>query len=67
MEIVSVKKNSKCQFEGCDKPATDIAAGRHNYPGVKVYCKIHARIVANDGDPEYTDSCPNCDCMFGIN
>jgi len=63
--------DGKCQYEGCQEPATCIAAGRtyletpgHDRPGV--YCKTHAEEVAHEGIPEYRVACPNCGCEFGI-
>ena len=68
--ITEIKGN--CQFENCDQPATDIAAGRKSYddkghPGVKVYCDYHAGVVEDEQSPEYTECCPNCGCRFGVN
>lgn len=67
-----------CQYEDCEQPATVIACGRrawknddpdkdegHPIPGC--YCLTHGRLVSDERAPEYTDECPNCGCMFGIN
>jgi hypothetical protein len=62
-----------CQFAGCGEPATVIACGRETHhgdgghPGAGVYCGTHARVVADERDPEYIDHCPNCGAMFGVN
>jgi hypothetical protein len=68
--IIEIK--GKCQYEGCNKNAKCIASGRSDYDGgghqeVGVYCIDHARIVADERNPEYIDDCPNCGCMFGVN
>jgi hypothetical protein len=54
-----------CQFEGCDKPAVVIACGctAHRKPGC--YCREHGMRVAEEGDPEYLATCPNCGCISG--
>lgn len=65
----------KCSYEGCDQPATDVAEGRNRsytaspdgHPGVAAYCDAHARLVAEEGSPEYEVVCPNCSCRFGVN
>ena len=60
-----------CAWEGCDKPATHIAAGGsggwtaikgHEKPAC--YCKAHAESVQAEGISEYHIKCPNCRCMF---
>lgn len=62
-----------CRWEGCEQTATHIACGRKRYdddgghPEPACYCKTHADVVADEGNPEYCDTCPNCDCMFGVN
>ena len=65
-----VKISGKCSFEGCEKPAEFIACGRELRPGhpkPACYCRDHADKVANEGYPEYDDTCPNCSCLFGVN
>jgi len=64
----------QCQYEGCTKKATAIAAGRDydggsetHPPGAGHYCEEHAEWVADEGGPEYHTSCPNCGCLFGVN
>ena len=74
------KIEGKCQFKGCEKPATHIAAGSYQKSKAKVfpyhpepncYCSIHAEIVANEGVPkngtQFTSECPNCGCFHGVN
>ncbi len=62
-----------CAFEGCQEKATHIACGRTGcglgpyHPDPACYCKPHANLVMDEGDPEYHDVCPNCGCCFGIN
>ena len=60
---------AKCAFDGCRRVATDIAIGRYDdgHPTVAVYCRKHAEIVADEGAPEYWDTCPNCGCLHGVN
>ena len=70
-----VKITGACQYEGCEKPAEFIASGRRAYESapreghhdVGFYCGEHAMVVEREGDPEYTDECPNCGCLFGCN
>lgn len=62
----------KCQYEGCGQPATCICCGRWHFsdeghPKVGVYCAAHGAFVEDEGNPEYTVCCPNCDCNFGVN
>jgi len=61
----------KCAYPDCERPATDIATGRR-YLGddglpLGYYCRVHAEAAQDQGIPEYTESCPNCGCMFGVN
>lgn len=68
-------KEQKCAYENCEAEATTLAKGRNiSYalqPNVHAeiakYCDKHARIVADEHDPEYIEACPNCGCMFGVN
>lgn len=60
-----VRITGKCQFDGCDKPATAIACGRNQKP--KKYCDAHAEVVSDEGSPEYSETFPNCGCQFGVN
>ena len=69
-----VKIEGTCAFAGCDKPAEFIACGRQSYsedipchPKPACYCRLHADLVADERNPEYTDECPNCGCVFGVN
>lgn len=70
-----VKIDGLCQYDGCQLPATHIARGRNHHaaesaekrPELGVFCETHANVVSDEGVPEYTVSCPNCDCMFGVN
>lgn len=59
-----------CEYEDCEKPATDLAIGREyldmkGHPNRGRYCQYHAQIVADEGFPEYVCKCPNCGCLFG--
>lgn len=62
-----------CAWEGCDDPATHIACGRKLYrddgghPDPACYCETHANMVADEGYPEYETTCPNCQCVYGVN
>lgn len=60
-----------CAYPDCEERATEIATGRR-YMGrdgfpLGYYCRVHAEAVQDQGSPEYTESCPNCGCMFGVN
>lgn len=68
------KIEGKCQYEGCDQPATHIACGRKSYDpesphheNAGVYCEPHANDVSGERWPEYTADCPNCGCVSGVN
>jgi len=65
------KISGECQMEGCSQRATEIACGRDcdgaGHPIPACYCETHAKQVAHEYHPEYTESCPNCGCRFGIN
>lgn len=65
------KIEGKCQYEGCEAAATDIACGRsfgrRKGHGLGCYCFAHACMVAEEESPEYTNTCPNCGCMSGVN
>lgn len=69
--IIEIPKNSICNFQHCEQPATHIACGRNvgenTHPKPAVYCEEHANDVADEGYPEYHDNCPNCGCFFGVN
>ena len=67
------KIEGKCQYEGCEEQATVIASGQRSYSlgdtslhPVGCYCDKHSHIVADEGNPEYHDECPNCHCRFGV-
>lgn len=72
MPILTLTPGQLCQYEGCTAPATCVAVGRDNtrrkkgHPKIAFYCEIHRECIADEGSPEYTASCPNCGCMFGI-
>jgi hypothetical protein len=62
----------KCQWPGCDRPAEFIVSGRSQYaeephPETGCFCAIHAAVVEDEGNPEYTNVCPNCGCRHGVN
>ena len=68
--MTELKPGTKCQFEGCDQPATDLATGREgsNYTyKLGAYCSDHAWEIAEIDSPEYNVDCPNCGCRFGVN
>ena len=69
-ERVLTSASGKCDWKGCNKPATAIAAGKpndRNDESVGKYCEDHAETVAYASNPEYIVNCPNCDCRFGVN
>lgn len=61
----------RCEYEGCSKKAEYLAKGRDDrgggHPKIGSYCELHAHMVEDEGRPEYTVSCPNCGCGFGVN
>lgn len=64
-------EGARCAFGACDKPATTLAVGRSSreqlgHP-LAWYCEGHAEQIADEGNPEYRESCPNCGCRFGVN
>lgn len=63
---VQKNNNGKCQYPGCDEPATDIAEDRDRRT-VEFYCDKHADRAVDQGSPEYRVCCPNCGCGFGVN
>lgn len=68
-----VEISGTCKYEDCDQPATVVACGRKRYsdekghPTPACYCRTHASVVNDEGNPEYVDTCPNCGCEFGVN
>lgn len=73
--------SEKCNYEGCEEEATNLACGREEYstyqsgkstyekghPIPAMYCKKHAKLVEDENCPEYVVECPNCKCSFGVN
>ncbi len=64
--------SEKCAYEDCEAEATTLAKGRDYYGNgghseVAWYCDTHANMVADEGNPEYLECCPNCGCRFGVN
>ncbi len=64
----------KCGWEDCEADATMKAVGRDEswhgrkgHPGLADYCENHGPLVADEGAPEYVETCPHCGCMFGVN
>ena len=67
-EIVEI--NGKiCEYDGCGNPATSIAENeKRGRPSViGFYCEQHTSEVSDYNSPEYSVSCPNCGCRFGVN
>lgn len=67
-----MEDKKKCAYEECEAEATTLARGRDcfekkGHPGVAMYCDMHAGQVADEGNPEYLECCPNCGCVFGVN
>jgi hypothetical protein len=56
-----------CAYENCIEPATTLAYGRTEHPNPTGYCDEHAAIVTDEDSPEYTVTCRNCHCRFGVN
>lgn len=70
------KIEGTCSYEGCEKEATHIGCGRNRFydgdntgrhPNPACYCETHANMVADEDSPEYTNDCPNCGCVHGVN
>ncbi len=60
-----------CEYKDCTEPGTELARGRDYFdePGHKevgFFCEKHAKIVVEEGNPEYHVCCPNCGCEFGV-
>lgn len=55
-----------CEHEDCRERATKLVYSRESR-SVQVLCEEHAEFVVDQGGPEYIVSCPNCDCLFGVN
>jgi len=66
---MKTRLSERCEWEDCKKKATTFASGHEDrYEGrAGSYCDEHAEWIADEGGPEYTASCPNCGCMFGVN
>jgi hypothetical protein len=66
---MELKIGDKCQYGECEFMATQVSCGKKYtaHPLPNVYCDAHADIVANEGEPEYTNVCPNCGCISGVN
>lgn len=67
-----MEEKKKCAYEKCGKEATTLACGREylddpGHPEPAMYCEAHAKLIANEGVPEYRVECPNCKCRFGVN
>lgn len=56
-----------CEWDRCLEQAQFVVSGRTRYPGIRYYCAAHADLVIDDDNPEYTVTCPNCECRFGVN
>ncbi len=52
-----------CDWLGCEKRATTIAAKSETGP-VGHYCIWHAHLAAEGG--KYKARCPQCGCRFGV-
>jgi hypothetical protein len=64
--IRKIEIDSICEYDGCDKKATDIVYSIDNQ-NVMLCCEVHADIVQDEQHPEYRDTCPNCGCRNPIN
>ena len=60
------KIEGPCQYDGCGQPATGITARSDSGPA-KLYCAKHEAAIIDEKNPEYTVTCPNCTCSFGVN
>lgn len=57
-----------CEHPDCDgqRPGT-LRVYSRNRDRVMWCCEAHANGVVDEGGPEYTHSCENCDCLLPIN
>lgn len=63
-----MEEPKKCFYGDCPLIAVTLAVGReHGHKEPQWYCAAHAQIVADERNPEYIESCPNCGCRFGVN
>jgi hypothetical protein len=65
--VTVIRDGTPCSWDGCESLATGMAIGRDRHPGLKHYCDAHARTVADEGNPESIEQCPNCGCTYGSN
>ena len=56
----------KCNYENCQEEATDWVYCRETGKVIKT-CYKHAKIVVDEDNPEYIESCPRCGCWIPIN
>lgn len=57
----------RCEYKnGCDKEGTELVYSRH-VDQVLHACLDHARIIVDEGSPEYTMTCQNCGCFLPVN
>lgn len=79
--ILDAPERVACEWEGCTEDATAAAYLRSGMRllreeealakrgGLVALCASHHELAARaiDGNAEYTEHCPNCGCVFGVN
>jgi hypothetical protein len=55
-----------CEVDGCGGMTTSIVYSRSR-GSVILCCDAHAYEVADEGHPEYHQTCPNCGCEIPVN
>lgn len=66
MKVRKVEEGDKCEYEDCEKKATEIVYSRDECK-VMLACGICKEIIEDEDSPEYLDTCPNCKCIMPIN
>jgi len=57
---------AKCEYEDCEKDAYDLVYSRKLDKVIET-CYDHAKVVVDEGNPEYIQSCPHCGCWIPVN
>jgi len=56
----------RCQYEDCQEEANELVESRKLNKVIDT-CYKHAKVVVDEGNPEYTVSCPHCGCWIPVN
>jgi len=65
-EVRKLSDADVCESGDCPSMATSMVYSR-KLDKVVLCCEPHADIVVDEHNPEYTDICENCGCMYGVN